>query len=52
MIIATIPVIVMLVGLVLWTLTTGKLVEIGRLMFIIGMFWAIYATVGKTMKIG
>jgi hypothetical protein len=52
MILATTPFIVLIVGLLLWALAANPLVkDAGRMMFVIGLFWSVYAVVGHTVKL-
>lgn len=51
MIIAVYPLVITIVGLLLWLLTS-KASEIGRIMFIIGFFWLVYTLTGKTLRLG
>ncbi len=47
------PVLVMVVGLLLWILASNaKLSEIGRMSFQIGLFWTVYALMGHTIHLG
>lgn len=42
MVVAIVPLVVMVVGLLLWSLSgNAKIAEIGRWMFIIGLFWLV-----------
>lgn len=52
MLIAYVPLLIALIGLIMWLASPStRIGEIGKLMFIIGLFWTVYSTVGKTTKI-
>ncbi len=54
MIIAVFPLVVALVGLLIFVLTSlqsnPKLVEIGRLLFFIGMLWLVYTSAARVVR--
>lgn len=53
MLIAVIPIVVMIVGILLWVLAGNAILkDIGRWMFIIGLLCSVWPTMGKTVKIG
>jgi Na+/phosphate symporter len=53
MAIATIPLIVCVVGALLYALPASpKVNELGRLMFFAGLFWLVYASAGRSMRLG
>jgi Na+/phosphate symporter len=48
MVIAIVPFVVAVVGALMYGFTTNaKLTEVGRLLFFIGSFWAVYETATK-----
>lgn len=50
--IALIPLVVALVGLLMWLLAGNATVkEIGRILFIIGVLWTVFGYAGQTTKI-
>ncbi len=52
MVVAIIPLIVAIVGLLMWAFSNNaKVTVIGQWMFIIGLFWTIAAVAGKTVKL-
>jgi hypothetical protein len=52
MLIALIPVIVLLVGLLCWALAVNPIVkEAGRIAFFIGLMWAVYPFSGKFARL-
>jgi len=52
MLIAVWPLLIAIIGLLCWLLTTSKLSEIGKIMFVIGVFWLVYTLTGKSVRIG
>lgn len=53
MIIAIIPVLVALAGLLLYLMAAReKIVEIGRIIFFVGVLWMVYTLATKTVRIG
>ncbi len=53
MVIAYIPALVCLIGILMWALCSGALLrEVGRWMYIIGLFVTVQATVGSTLHAG
>jgi hypothetical protein len=53
MLIAWAPLLVALVGLLLWALSSNpKVSDAGRILFAIGAFWFVYQLAGKTIRIG
>jgi hypothetical protein len=52
MMIALLPFLVLLVGLLMYALCDGKLVEIGRIMFFVGLLVLVWTMAGKTLHIG
>ncbi len=51
MLISWFVVVVMLAGLLLWALGNGKVAEIGRLAFAIGLFWTCAMLTGKSVRL-
>jgi hypothetical protein len=52
MLIAVVPIVIALIGVLLWCLAANaKLVEIGKWMFIIGLFWFVGALSSHTWRI-
>jgi hypothetical protein len=52
MLIALIPVIVLLVGLLCWALAVNPIVkEAGRIGFFVGLLWAVYPFAGHFAKL-
>jgi hypothetical protein len=48
MLIALIPMLVMIVGILIWVLSSNTyLKEIGKIMMIVGMFFTVWPTMGK-----
>lgn len=43
---ALIPTLVMVAGILLWALMTGKPSKAGEIMFQIGLFWLVYTLLG------
>jgi len=53
MIIAIWPVIILVAGILLWVLASKPiLTEIGKWMFIVGLFWTVQTLSTKTVKLG
>lgn len=53
MLIAVWPVLILIIGLVLWFASSnGKVSEAGKLMFFAGLFWLTYSLTGKTVRFG
>ena len=53
MLIALVPAVVCLVGLVVYLLAKeGKPAELGRLVFFVGLLWLVYVLAGKVVKLG
>jgi hypothetical protein len=53
MLIAVWPLVIAVVGLLLWALSSnGKAAEVGKWMFVVGMFWLVYSLTGKTVRLG
>ncbi len=53
MLIAVWPLVIAIVGvLVYFVSANGKVQEVGRLLFAIGMLWLVYALTGHTLKLG
>ncbi len=53
MLIAYYPVIVALIGLLIWALASGGIAKrAGEYMFAIGLLWTVYSLVGHTLKLG
>ncbi len=53
MMIAVLPLVVALVGVLMYALCTNlKLAEIGRLSFFVGLFWLVYGFIGKVLHVG
>ncbi len=52
MLIAYLPMIIALLGLLLYVLASnGKVAEIGRILFFVGMLWTVSTLTGKTVKL-
>jgi hypothetical protein len=52
MIIAFVPLLIALIGLLMWALLAPTILkEVGRYLFIIGTFWSVYAVIGHTVKV-
>jgi hypothetical protein len=53
MLIAVIPFVVALLGLLMWVLSSHpKVQRAGEILFTVGVFWLVYSFSGKTLKIG
>ncbi len=53
MIIAIYPLLIAIVGVLVWALASnGTVKEIGKWCFIIGLFWTVSTLAHKTVKIG
>ena len=54
MIVALWPLVILIVGLLVWLLVKNNAIvtEIGRWLFIIGLFWFVYSLAGKTLVLG
>lgn len=53
MLIAIWPLVICIAGLILYlAATNAKPVEIGRIMFFVGLLWLVYGLVGKTLHLG
>jgi hypothetical protein len=51
--IALVPLVVALVGLVTYALSTNaKVAEIGRILFFVGALWLVYVLSGKVLHLG
>lgn len=45
------PLLIALIGLVVFALSSNaKVSEIGKWMFIVGLFWVVFALTGKSVK--
>jgi hypothetical protein len=52
MLIALWPVAVLVLGILLWVLSSHpKVAKAGELLFFVGAFWTVYTLVGHTLKI-
>lgn len=47
MTLALVPLIASIVGALVYALTSGKLSELGRVTFAVGLFWLVYTLAGK-----
>lgn len=53
MIIAWAPLLLAIVGLLLWALASNpKVAEAGKILFFCGVFWFVYGLAGKTIRVG
>ena len=53
MIIAIVPVIVMVIGVLAYALSqNGKIAELGRIAFAVGLLWTVYAVLGQHVTLG
>ena len=53
MIIAIWPLLIAIIGLLLWLLVQSpKVQQVGWFLFQAGTFWTVYTLVGHTMKVG
>lgn len=53
MLIAIWPLVIAVVGVLLWCLASNpKVSEIGKWMFVIGLLWLVYGLAGKTLRLG
>lgn len=53
MVIAIVPIILLIVGVLIWVLSANAILkDIGRALFMISLFWLVYALLGKTVHIG
>lgn len=48
MISIAVPLLVCLVGALVYALAAGKVSDLGRIAFAVGLFWTIYAVSGST----
>ncbi len=52
MVIILLPLLIAIVGLLMYAFATnGKLVEIGRLTYLCGLFWVVYVLLGQKLQI-
>jgi hypothetical protein len=52
MLVAIIPVVVALLGLVLWAISANpKVSQIGYVLFAVGVFFTVWALLGRTVKL-
>ena len=51
MLVAYLPIVIAIIGLLLWALTEGKLSEAGRLLFFAGVLAACLTLAGRTVRI-
>lgn len=52
MLIAIWPLIICVLGLILYYAASNtKTVEVGRIAFMVGLFWVVYKLVGKTLSL-
>lgn len=53
-VIALIPILVAVVGLLLWMAATGspRLQEIGRIAFVVGLFWTVAVFSHESVRVG
>ena len=53
LVIALWPLLIAVLGVLIWVLVSNAVVkEIGKWMFVVGLFWTVYGLVGHTVKIG
>ncbi len=53
MMIAVLPLIVALVGVLMFALCANqKLARVGEILFFVGVLWLVYSLAGKTLRIG
>ncbi len=53
MLIAIVPLIVAVCGALIYAFASNsKLQEMGRILFFVGVLWAVWAVAGKALKIG
>jgi hypothetical protein len=45
------PLVVAIVGILLYALSNAKTSEIGKWVFIIGFYWTVATMIGKTVKL-
>ena len=53
MFIAIWPLVVLLLGLVIWFVSANvKVAEAGRIAYFVGLLWTVYVLVGHNLKLG
>lgn len=49
---ALVPILIALVGALVYALSSnGKLVELGRIAFFVGLFWTVYSFAGAVVSV-
>ncbi len=53
MLIALWPLVVCIIGLLVWALASNaKVSEAGKIAYFVGLFWLVYTLASKTLRIG
>lgn len=52
MLVALVPLLVAVIGALAYGLAEGKTSELGRLAYVVGLFWLVWTMAGKALHVG